>query len=85
MIVMSLAVFKRPPDKRVIVHGQPARLNTIVSPLVASTIAWRSDPAPVSFVLVTVNVAAETFVVARIKRNPTIAGIEGIALINFIA
>lgn len=46
------------PDVSVIVQGQPLRSKSIVSPSAAPAIAWRSEPGPLSFVLVTVIVGA---------------------------
>ena len=57
LIVRFLSITNS-PLVNVIVQGQPLRLNVMVSPALASIIAWRREPGPLSAVVVTESVVA---------------------------
>jgi len=62
----------RPESGVMVCTPDPEILNVIVSAptwLLASVIAWRNEPVPISFVLVTENVEATTGLLAQIKNK----------------
>ena len=56
-MVMLLSTSNSPLVKPIV----PVMAKLIISPSLASASAWRNEPGPLSFVLVTVIVVAQTF------------------------
>ncbi len=63
VIVRFLSRNSSPVDRLMVSGPGPGMLNVIVSVVQASRIAWRSDPAPLSAVVVTTGVAGHGFTV----------------------
>jgi hypothetical protein len=63
----------------------PVTAKVIVSPSLASTSAWRNEPGPLSFVLVTVMVVAYTGIAAVQSSNAPIANVVARLIEPFIS